>query len=188
MTKKKGGRPSLYRPEYAVQGRKLALLGATDEELASFFEVSPATIDNWKATQPEFLGSLKDGKASADADIADRLHQRAMGFEFDKAVPIKVKEVTYKDGKRVKETERVEVVTVHEVVPPDTTACIFWLKNRKSAQWRDKVEHEHEQKGAFVHWIAQMPNVLGVEEWQGAARTTLLSKVHRNNGNGNGHG
>lgn len=28
-----------------------------------------------------------------------------------------------------------------EHVPPDTTACIFWLKNRKPEAWRDVKDH-----------------------------------------------
>lgn len=31
--------------------------------------------------------------------------------------------------------ERVEIVELEQEVPPDTTAGIFWLKNRKPEQW-----------------------------------------------------
>ena len=57
--RKKTGRPSLYRPEYAEQAFKYSLLGATDDELARFFEVSERTIENWKIAHPEFLHALK---------------------------------------------------------------------------------------------------------------------------------
>lgn len=137
---KKTGRPSSYDAAYCEQARQLCLLGATDAEMAEFFAISEVTLNAWKKQHPEFLKSLKSGKVVADTGIADRLHQRAFGFEYEKAVPIKLKEVIYLDGKRVKETERVEVVMVHEVVPPDTTACIFWLKNRRPADWRDRHE------------------------------------------------
>lgn len=52
---KKIGRPSAYKPEYAEQARKLCLLGHTDAELASFFEVSEQTINAWKHAHPDFL-------------------------------------------------------------------------------------------------------------------------------------
>lgn len=121
---------------------RLSLLGATDKEMADFFGVAERTLHRWKKTEPAFCQSLKEGKLSADAEVSDRLNQRARGFEYDEAQPIKLKEVIYDKGKRVKETERIEVVMVHRVVPPDTTACIFWLKNRRPAQWRDRVPED----------------------------------------------
>lgn len=56
---KKIGRPSAYKPEYAEQARKLCLLGHTDAELASFFDVSEQTINAWKHAHPDFLESIK---------------------------------------------------------------------------------------------------------------------------------
>lgn len=135
---KKRGRPSSFREEFVEQARKIALLGATEEEIADVFCVTVMTMRNWKKAHPEFFAALKGGKLPADSDVADRLHQRALGFEFEEAQPIKLKEVLYEDGRRVKETERIEIVMVHRVVPPDTTACIFWLKNRRPDLWRDR--------------------------------------------------
>jgi hypothetical protein len=135
-----GGRPTKYSSEFDEQARKLCLLGATDEELAEFFEVDVATIYRWKNEHEEFCEAIKDGKVKADAEIGERLHQRASGFEWDEEVPIKVKEVYYENGKRESEVEHVEMVTVHKVVPPDPTSAIFWLKNRRPQNWRDKSE------------------------------------------------
>ncbi|USE79494.1 helix-turn-helix domain-containing protein [Cupriavidus gilardii] len=122
-------RPSSYREEYAEQARKLCLLGATDKEMADFFGVSEQTLNAWKNAHPEFLEALKKGKAQADADVADRLYQRAMGYSHP-AVKIMVV------GGEVKQ----EPYTEH--YPPDTTAAIFWLKNRARTKWRDKVDQE----------------------------------------------
>lgn len=73
-------RPTKYQEAYAEQARKLCLLGYTDAELADFFEVSESTINKWKLDYPEFSESIKKGKAVADAEVSDRLYQRAMGF------------------------------------------------------------------------------------------------------------
>jgi hypothetical protein len=160
-------RPSSFDTEYPEQAYKLCLLGATDKELADFFDVEERTVNRWKKKHPEFCQSLKRGKMDADADIADRLHQRARGFEYDKAVPIKLKEVLYENGKRVKETERVEVVMVHEVVPPDTTAGIFWLKNRRPQNWRDRQEVPPEEAAELARKLRdalrQMDGADGVD-------------------------
>lgn len=155
--KRSVGRPSEYNPEvYPDQARKLCLLGATDVELAEFFDVSSTTIDNWKSQHPEFLGSIRAGKIQADAEIGSSLYERARGFEWDEAQPIKVKEVLYQDGKRTKEIERVETVMVHKIVPPDATSMIFWLKNRRPKEWRDRVEHTGAEGGPLeISW--QMP-------------------------------
>lgn len=150
MTKKKAtkpeGRPSKFKPEYVKQAFKLALLGSTDKQLADFFEVSEATVHNWKIEHPEFLESLKAGKQTADTGVAKSLFKRAMGFKFD--------ELTYEDilDTRVDhmgEVTRVPVTkikTVRKLIIPDTTAQIFWLKNRRPDMWRDKQEHEHKGK------------------------------------------
>lgn len=123
--KRPGGRPSLYKAEFAEQASKLCKLGATDIELADFFGVTEKTINNWKTAHPEFLQSLKAGKSLADAEVAEKLFQRATGYKHD-AVKILVVAGT------------VAEVPYVEHYPPDTTAAIFWLKNRQPAKWRDK--------------------------------------------------
>jgi hypothetical protein len=75
------GRPSDYKPEYADQARKLCLLGATDKELAEFFNVVESTINLWKKEHPEFSESIKAGKDVADTLVVERLYARATGYE-----------------------------------------------------------------------------------------------------------
>lgn len=139
----KTGRPSAYKDTFPIDAEKLCRLGATDEELAREFGVATSTFYEWKKLYPEFSEAIKRGKTVSDYQVADRLHQRAMGFEFDEAHPVKLKEIKYENGKKVAEREYVETVMVHKVVPPDTTAAIFWLKNRRSGDWRDKHEIAH---------------------------------------------
>jgi hypothetical protein len=126
-------RPTSYKPEYAEQAQKLCLLGATDVELADFFDVTINTIGNWKGRFPKFLESLKAGKEVADERVSRSLYHRANGYTYDA-----VKIFPPRKGSR----EPV-LVPYREHVPPDTTACIFWLKNRKPAEWRDKQELDH---------------------------------------------
>ena len=126
--KKKRGRKSEYRIEYADQALKLCLLGATDKELAEFFSVSEQTLNKKKKDYPEFLESLKKGKNIADANVASRLYNRAIGYSC-KATKFATSEGRITDSK--------EYI---EYYPPDTTAAIFWLKNRQPEKWRDKKE------------------------------------------------
>lgn len=125
--KKKNGRPSAYRPEFAAQAEKLAKLGAIDREMADFFGVSEQTLNAWKKAEPRFLESIKRGKEIADAEVASKLYHRAIGYEHpDTHVSMYQGEVTKTP------------LTKHYA--PDPTAAIFWLKNRQPAKWRDRVE------------------------------------------------
>lgn len=135
--RKKRGQPTAYRSEYAQQAYKLCLLGATDKDLASFFSVSEATINNWKQAHHDFLESLKGGKEQADANVAKSLYRRALGYSHDA-----VKILAVANGNNMGSS--VEQVPYIERYPPDTTAAIFWLKNRRPDVWRDK----HEVTGA----------------------------------------
>jgi hypothetical protein len=120
-------RPTKYRAEFAEQARKLCLLGATDADLADFFEVPESTINNWKKAHKEFLESIKKGKILADAEVATRLYERALGYTHPE------EKVFQNNG---------EIIT-HQTMkhyPPDTTAAAIWLNNRKPDRWRNKPE------------------------------------------------
>lgn len=133
------GRPTSYKEEYAELAFNYCLLGATDSELATFFDVSEQTINSWKEKQPKFLESLKKGKDQADARVASSLFNRALGYSHPDT-----KFATH-EGMITDEKE----YTKH--IPPDTTACIFWLKNRQKSKWRDKQEVDHTTDGEQIH-------------------------------------
>lgn len=167
------GRPSSYKPEFAEQTRKLCELGATDAEIADFFEVSKATITTWKAAHPDFLASLKAGKDLADERVERSLYHKAIGYTFE-AVKI------FPGG-----ADGPVYAPYTEHVPPDTTACIFWLKNRRQQQWRDVHKHEHGRAGEFDNlnadelraFVAREVKALGVGDAP-AAPTNGSGKPH----------
>ena len=136
----KRGRPTVFKPEYSDLAAKFCLLGATNDDLAAMFEVSSRTIDNWIASVPAFSAAVKAGREVADATVAERLYARAVGFSHP-AVKI------FQSGGVPLE------VPYTEHYPPDTTACIFWLRNRRRQDWREKVEHEH---NAATDLLAQL--------------------------------
>jgi hypothetical protein len=137
------GRPTEYKQLYNDQAEKLCKLGATDKELGDFFGVTEQTINNWKEVHPKFFESINAGKDLADANVVDRLYQRAMGFEHD-SEEIKVVSMG--------EKQRSEIVRVpiRKVYPPDPTSMIFWLKNRQPSKWRDKHEFDHTTLGEKI--------------------------------------
>lgn len=141
------GRPTDYRPQFAGQAAKLCRLGATDIELADFFEVDVRTIYRWKARRKEFCQAIKTAKEVADERVERSLYAKATGYSFDS-----VKILTVAMGNNG--GSEVQQVPYREHVPPDTTAAIFWLKNRRPKEWRDRVEHTGAEGGALlVRWL-----------------------------------
>ena len=126
------GRPPSYKKDFAKKAKKLAELGATDQEIADFFEVDVRTVYRWKHDHSEFCQALKVGKVIADERVERSLYQRAIGYEQDEVkifMPANAAEPVY--------------APFRAKVAPDVTAAIFWLKNRRSQDWRDKREVEH---------------------------------------------
>lgn len=129
-----GGRPSAFKAEYIEQAKKLCEMGATDVEMADFFGVAVSTFYLWKNKQPQFSEALKAGKSAADERVERSLYHKAIGYTFES------EKVFQFQGQIIR-------APVREHVPPDTTAMIFWLKNRRAEDWREKTEqvirHEH---------------------------------------------
>jgi len=106
------------------EAHNYCLLGATNDQLADFFGVSPSTIDNWIAGRRDFEAAVKSGRVIADAKVARGLYVRAVGY--DRTVE---REVIL--GGELKPVTS----TVH--YPANVQACIFWLRNRRRQTWRD---------------------------------------------------
>jgi len=107
----------------------LALKGFTDKEMASVVGVTEQTFNNWKKQKPLFFESLKDWKLIADHEVERSLYERAKGYEHTET------KAQFVDGDW-------ETIDMTKHYAPDPTSMIFWLKNRKSAEWRDKAEIE----------------------------------------------
>lgn len=124
--------------------------GLTDEQIAENLDISVASFYNYKNEHLEFLESLKKGKEVADYEVENALFKKALGYNAKIKKAFKVKEVLYENGKRLKETERIEYAEDEVHIPADTTAQIFWLKNRKPNVWRDKQELEHKANNGIL--------------------------------------
>lgn len=98
--------------------------GLTDDDIASNMNIAPSTLYEWKKRFPEFSNTLRESKQIADMAVENALYKKAIGYEY--------KEITKESGVITKEVIKQQ--------PPDTTAQIFWLKNRKPNEWRDKQE------------------------------------------------
>lgn len=164
-------------PERLIQLEGWARDGLTDEQIAKNIGISRSTLSLWKKKNSDISDTLKKGKEVVDREIENALFKRAKGFTATetqyKVVPLedelidvrrrdyankwKLKhpdaskqEIQDAAVKGVKTTKRIKLGLIEKDVPPDTTAAIFWLKNRKPEEWRDK--HETELSGGLnVH-------------------------------------
>lgn len=157
-----GGRPTEYKPHYPQLAYKYCLLGATDAQLAELFEVCETTINAWKNEHQEFCEALIDGKVKADANVAHKLYDKAMGAEWIEEQAFKVKRVFYDDNGKKNETEEVVIVPVKRAAPPDTPAISLWLRNRQGIKWKDNQNVEVAHTGTIMHFAADVPRLCGL--------------------------
>lgn len=109
--------------------------GLTDEQIAHNMGITAKTLYVWKSAYGEICEALKKGKEIVDIQVENALLKRALGYEYmEERV-----EISEKDGRKVIQTTKT--------VPPDTTAQIFWLKNRRPDAWRDKPQEKAEAAG-----------------------------------------
>lgn len=113
--------------------------GLSDKQIAHNMGIAYSTFREWKDKYPVFSATLKKSKEVVDLMVENALFKRAIGYDYDEVT----EEYSPKDGKKTKK--------VKKHVAGDTTAQIFWLKNRKPEDWRDKpqntIKDEYEDDG-----------------------------------------
>lgn len=112
--------------------------GLTDVQIAQKMGIGVSTLSKWKVRFVEIGEALKDGKEAVDMLVENALLKRALGFEYDEITTERVRiRGGYEDDNDPPEFEMVETKRVRKMVIPDTTAQIYWLKNRKRDVWKD---------------------------------------------------
>lgn len=102
--------------------------GLTDEQISHNMGIAAGTLYDWKKRFSKISEALKKGKEVVDIQVENALLKRALGYDYQE-------ERVERSGK-----DGVKVIQTLKHIPPDTTAQIFWLKNRRSDRWRDKPE------------------------------------------------
>lgn len=123
--------------------------GLTDEQLANNMGITPKTLYRWKDKYSQFCQTLKRGKEVVDIQVENALLKRALGYRY---VEIRTEE-SDKDGTKV-------VKTTKEVIP-DTTAQIFWLKNRRPDKWRNRRDFDISEELDVLGKLDEVLNSLG---------------------------
>lgn len=109
--------------------------GLSNEQISNNIGIHESTFYRWQSMYSDIREAIKKGKEVVDFEVENALLKRALGYEKEKTR-------TYlKDDGTGQKTKHVEVTKEH--VPPDPTAMIFWLKNRKPNEWNDKQNINH---------------------------------------------
>lgn len=122
--------------------------GLIDEQIAHNMGIAYSTFREWVDKFPALAAALKEGKEPVDIQVENALLKSALGYTITLKKPIKVKTRKQLKDKGLIEEEHIEYAEEEVHIPAQTTAQIFWLKNRKPAVWRDKREAEIETKEA----------------------------------------
>lgn len=111
--------------------------GLTDEQIAANMGITRSTLNEWKKKYSDISDTIKRGKDIVDIQVENALLKRALGYTYIETTQERVDDYDPHTG--LKTGSHMEVTkTVTKEVQPDTTAQIFWLKNRKPDTWRDK--------------------------------------------------
>ncbi len=135
----KRGQPTLYKEEFVELAYRLALLGMTDEEMAPVFGISYAAMSKWDKAHPDFLQARARGREPADAEVAESLRKRALGYSHPAVkifMPQGAAAPVYAE------------FTQH--YPPDTMAGNIWLMNRQPKFWKPRRADDPGVDGATV--------------------------------------
>lgn len=108
--------------------------GLTDEQIAKNIGISRASLYEWKKKEVDIFDALKKGKEIIDFEVENALLKKALGYT-----------ITLKEEKLDKDG-CVHTLEKDVHIPPDTTAQIFWLKNRKPNNWKDRVETDEDKE------------------------------------------
>lgn len=123
--------------------------GLIDEQIAEKVGISRSTLNDWKKRFPDISDALKKGKEVVDRGVENSLLKKANGYnaEIKKTFKIRIIDYDPDTGKKIREYEELKQAIDEVHVPADTTAQIFWLKNRMPDKWRDKPEGGNDGKG-----------------------------------------
>ena len=130
----KGKYQEWIEPEGLLKIEGWARDGLTEEQIAHNMGIRRETLIEWKKKYPNISNTLKRGKEIIDRQVENALLKRALGYSYKETT----RELIFDKG--TGKTEFKITKEVEKEVVPDTTAQIFWLKNRKPEEWREKQE------------------------------------------------
>jgi len=150
----KRGRPTVFSVEMAERAYTAAQQGATDLEIAEFLGIGTTTYYRWLHEHPEFREATRLGKDAADDRVERALYHRAIVYSHP-AVKIFMPAGA----------EAPVYAPYTEHIPPDTAAASLWLRNRRSGEWREKIDVDGKANGGPVYNVTMnLTTPTGIED------------------------
>ena len=140
-----------YDPTFPKLVEGYAREGLLEKHMMKKLGVSAVTFEKYKRKYPDFLEALKKGKEPVDFQVENALLKRALGFEYDEIHTEYGYRIINEEGATEKYIKSEKLV--RKQVIPDTTAQIFWLKNRRPRQWRDRPADESDGSERTIYEI-----------------------------------
>lgn len=128
-----------YQDDFPLRAGKFAEDGFNDKQIMDSLGISKQTFYSYQKRYHDFFDSIKKGREKSielRTDLVeDALFKRACGYKWLEQQAIKIKSTSWNDGRKT-ETEEIKIIDIEKQVPPDTTAGIFWLANRRPDKWK----------------------------------------------------
>lgn len=164
-------------PENLLKLEGWARDGLTEKQIASNIGITRSTLNEWKKKFPDISDTLKKGKEIVDRKVENALLERAIGGVYEVRKTFKVKNVYYDDHGRRCVEEKLVVGKDEVYIPGDTTAQIFWLKNRKPEDWRDKRIVEDDAEDKVNEIVKNMQTIADI--WQNPVNNRNIDELEK---------
>lgn len=173
--------------DHLKQVEWLTKLGATNKQLAEFFEVSDATIEGWIKKYPEFKEAKRRGGIEADMKVVQSLYKRAVGYSYIETEYSAVTDI--ETGQTLALEDMAKVKKTKKRIPPDVKAALQWLQIKHRAVWSNI--NQHAVVGTVNH-VHQDVKTIPVQEltpeaqklvFEIAQKQLALSQTNSSNGN-----
>lgn len=136
--------------------------GLTDLQIAQNIGIAYSTFRTWRDKYPALSAALKNEKQIADRNVENALYKRAIGYEF---IEKRVSKEQFYNVVTGRIEELTKTVTTNKHVSPDSTAIIYWLKNRKPAEWRERKNEPDDNLNGELSKVDELLN--GIDKLAG---------------------
>lgn len=161
MPSRRGGGVAKYKSWRTEEGltciKGWAREGLTNEKIAQKIGINVDTLYEWQKKFSDISDALKKNKEIIDLGVEESLLDKCNGYIVELKKPFKVRRIKYENGRKVEEYEEIVYGTEETYITADTTAQIFWLKNRKPGTWRDRrefTEDVQEVNNSFIEALS----------------------------------
>lgn len=173
--KGKRGKKPMFTMALAERIYHCARFGMTGEQIGWTLGFSEDALSKWLKSSETFRNKYDDALNHADGVIERSFYHRAKGMKVTERTVEEVSEAGGVDdhGTKLEDKKRTKKVVVEKEIPPDTSAAIKWLMNRRPEKWRDNpnvVIQQDNRKQLMINFNAEEVANLILNEYPSHAK------------------